>query len=253
MARKAALEVLAHQEKVAAQRADDDLRLWGEWHAGGRTPELLQPLMHRYNGLLERKTQEWRAPAVAPAAFKAELMRHFIDAAHTFDPQRGAAFNTHLQTRLQKAQRYNTRYQNVGYIPEGRARLIGPMDRAENQLVDELGRTPTLGEIAGKMGVPEGQVASLRKARKKDVPASQFETDPSAFGNTRENEVVRLMQHSPADYLNPQEAQVFEHIYGVNGKKKITDTTTLASQLGLSQPKISRLKTQIATKIRGNL
>lgn len=246
-------DFLDQKHKLAADRAAGDLKMWEEWNQGGRTPELLQPLMQRYQPLIARKEKEWRAPAVAPAAFKAELTKHFIGAAQTFDPSRGVAFNTHVQNRIQKAKRFNAKHQNVGYIPEGQAKNIGPLQQANNELTEQFGRAPTHEELGQHLDMPTNKVTSLMKALRKDVPSSSFETDPGAFGTSREADVVRLIQKRPHDYLTPDEVATFNHIFGVNGAKKITDTTTLAATLGHSQPTVSRLKTSIAAKIKNNM
>ncbi len=251
--KNAAAAFLEEKAKVAADRAAGDLKMWQAWNEGGRTPELLQPLMQRYQPLINRKEKEWRAPAVAPAAFKAELTKHFIGAAQSFDPDRGVAFNTHVQNRIQKAKRFNAKHQNVGYIPEGQARNIGPLQQAHNELTEQFGRAPTAEELGQHLGMPTSKVTGLMKAMRKDVPSSSFETDPGAFGTSREADVVRLIQKRPHEYLSPDEVQTFNHIFGVNGAKKITDTTTLAATLGHSQPKISRIKTSIAEKIKKNM
>lgn len=253
MATNPAQEFLELKTKEAADKARADLELWKTWDSGGRTPELLEPMLTRYAPLISRKVNEWKAPAVSPDAFKAELQKHFINAAHTFDPERGVAFNTHVQNRLRKAQRFNTRFQNVGYIPEGQVRNIGPLQQAQNELSEQFGREPTPGELATHLEMPESKVTALMKALRKDVPSSAFETDPAAFATSREADVIRLFQRRPEDYLTPDEVKVFNHIFGANGAKKVTDTTTLASLLGHSQPKISRLKTAIAGKIRKNM
>jgi DNA-directed RNA polymerase specialized sigma subunit len=249
-------EFLGFRSKEASRKAEEDLQLWHAWDQSGRKPEQLQPLLRRYEPLLARKARDWRAPAVEPEAFNAELKRQFIQAAHSFDPGRGVAFNTHVQTRLPKAQRYNARYQNVGYIPEGQSVNIGPLDRAQEELLDELGRAPTNAEIAGRMGLPEHKVVTLLKARRKDIPQTTREgVSEYLVGSTspRELDVIRLMQARPHEYFTPEEAKVFKHVYGIGGAKKITDTTGLAAQLGISQPKVSRLKTSIANKVKKNM
>jgi len=141
-------DFLSFKTKEAADRAQQDLDLWSQWHEGGRKAEDLQPLMKRYQPLMNRKLNEWKAPAVSTAAFKAELHKHFYNAAENFDPDRGVAFNTYLQRRLEKAKRFNSKYQNVGYIPEGKARYIGPIQVAQNELQEDLGRPPTAKEIS---------------------------------------------------------------------------------------------------------
>jgi DNA-directed RNA polymerase specialized sigma subunit len=250
-----ALEFLELRNKTASKKAEDDLALWHTWNQNGRSPEHLQPLLQRYEPLLKRRQREWSAGAraVSPSAFHAELQKQFINAADSFDPERGVAFNTHVQNRIQKAQRYRAKYQNVGYIPEAQAAYIGPLEQAQEELSDQFGRAPTHAELATHMGLPEKRVTSLVKSLRKDVPASQFESDPYGTATSRETDVIRLMQNRPHEYLNHEETQVFNHVFGVNGARKITDTTGLASQLGISQPKVSRLKTSIANKIKKNM
>ena len=253
MAKNPAEEFLGLKEKEASKKASDDLELWHAWNRGGQTPELMQPLIKKYEPLFKRKTQEWKAPAVAPAAFTAELKRHFIDAAKTFDPERGVAFNTHMQYRIQKAKRFNAKYQNVGYIPEGQAEHIGDIQSAQNTLNEQFGRAPTAAELAEHLDLPEHKVTTVLKALRNDIPSSKFESDPFEFGTSRENDVIRQMQRRPDEYFTPEEAKVFQHVFGVNNHKKITDTTTLASTLGVSMPKVSRLKTSIAEKVKKHI
>jgi DNA-directed RNA polymerase specialized sigma subunit len=254
---------LTEREKNAARRAEQDLNMWQAWDQGGRKADDLKPLLKRYNSLFNRKTREWKAPAVSPEAFKGELQKHFIRAVKTYDPNRGAALNTHVQHRLQKAKRFNARYQNVGYIPEGQARYIGKIDRATNEF-QEQGINPSSAQLArrvNEMEQADGRTANLtgakitriQTARRKDVPSSAFETDPTSMSMVREQDVIRLMQRRPNEYFNKDEAQVFNHIYGTKGHRKITSTKDLAKQIGTSQSRISRLKTSIGKKIKSNL
>lgn len=246
-------EFLALRNKEASKRATDDLELWQRWNDNGRKPEHMQPLLQRYAPLFARKTVEWKAPAVSQSAFTAELKKHFIEAMHSFNPELGNALNTHVQYRLQKAKRFNAKYQNVGYIPEGQAEHIGDIQAAQNELTEQLGRAPNAAEIGEHISLPESKVKGILKSLRNDIPSSRFESDPNEFGTAREHDVIRLMTHSPTDYFNAEEAKVFGHVFGVNGHKKITDTTTLATTLGVSQPKVSRLKTSIAAKIRKHM
>jgi DNA-directed RNA polymerase specialized sigma subunit len=245
-------DFIEFKSKEAAERASKDLELWQQWDQSGRSSDQLQPLMQRYQPLINRKVKEWKAPAVSPAAFKAELQKHFIRAAQTFDPGRGVAFNTYVQNTIQKAKRFNAKHQNVGYIPEGKARFIGPIQVAQNQLEEEFGRPPTPQEIGQHVGLEAPKVTGIMQSMRKDVPSSAFETDPTNFSAAREQDVIRIMSRRPEEYFDADEAKVFKHIYGV-GSAKITSTKDLATQLGTSQSRISRLKTSIGQKIKNNI
>src|SRR5690606_38395516 len=243
-------EFQEYKSKEAAAKATQDMELWSAWNESGRKPEALQPLMKRYEPLLNNKVREWKAPSVDSTAFKAELQKQCINAAHSYDPTRGVAFNTHLQKRLPKAMRLNTRHQNIGYIPEGKATHIGRIQVAQNELQETLGRVPTHKELAEHLEMPQRRVTNILSSMKKDVRSSDFETDPVTVSTAREQDVIRLMSRRPEDYLTADEAKVFKHIYGVGGAKKITGTRQLANELGMSQPRISRLKTAIGQKVK---
>lgn len=243
------------RSKEAADRANEDLQLWHQWDQGGRTAEGLEPLMQRYEPLLARSQKTWKAPAVNPAAFRAELQKHFINAAHSFDPNQGAAFNTHVQTRLKKALRYNTQHQNVGYIPEDKARRIGAINRAADALQEDLGRAPTPDEIGGQIGLRGEQVRTIQKGVRRDIPGSVFEEkgqDPIELVGSREQDVIRLMGRAPEQYLSPEEVTIFKHIYGT-GSPKMSGTGELARKLNMSQSRVSRLKSSIGAKIKQNM
>lgn len=248
------IEALEEEKtKLAAEKAQKDLELWHTWNKGGRRAEDLDPLLKRYNPLFNRRMRDWKAPAVSPAAFKAELQKHFIKAVEGYDPNRGASLNTHVQYGLQKAKRFNARYQNVGYIPAETTRHIGKIQSTQNELFEELGHAPTPDEIGERLGLPTKLVSKVTQSLRMDVPSSSFETDPTALSSAREMDVIRLMQRNPGDYFNKEETAVFHHIYGSGGKKKITGTKDLASALGTSQSKISRLKTSIANKVKQSI
>lgn len=253
-------DALDYKQKEAAARNQKDLELRQNWIEGGKKPEDLKPLLQRYNPLFTRKTKEWKAPAVNPAAFKAELQKHFINALEDYDPNRGAALNTYVQQRLMKSQRFNTRYQNVAYIPEGKTRLIGPIQVAQGELTEELGRPPNSMELSerintnmtvGKPVTPK-KIESVLSSIRKDIPESVFESDPLGSAGSREQDVLGMMKKNPSLYFTPEEAKVFEHVYGVN-RQQVNSTGQLANLLGTSPSKVSRLKTSIGEKIKKHL
>ena len=242
------------QSKESAARAEKDLVDWGKWHEGGRKPEDLKPLIKRYRPLINRKVTEWKAPNVSPAAFRGELQKQFVQAAHKFDPNRGVAFNTYMQSRLQKAKRFNIRHQNVGYIPEGQVKHIGSIESAQNELFEQLGRKPKTQEIAKHIGLPQRQVATIMRGLRKDVPASMFETDPLGTAASQEQEVIRLVQKRPEEYLTVDEAKIFSRIYGPGGAaRKRVSGKALSKEFGMNESQVSRLKTSIGRKLKAHL
>jgi len=237
-------DFLLTKEADLQKKRQQELEYLNNWRNNGKRPEDLAPLLQSYTPVIEQKIRQWKAPAVNEAAFRAELQKHLINAFETYDPSRGAQLSTHVENRLQKAKRFNTKFQNMAYIPEGQAVHIGKIQKAHDELLDELGRPPTHEEIADHIGMSPKQVARIIKSQRKDIPASAFENDPYEYELQRDEEVLSLLPYN----LTSDELAVFNHIYGRDGYPQITSTNELAKRLGKSPSQISRIRTSIFNK-----
>ena len=144
-----------------------------------------------------------------------------------------------------KANRFVTTYQNPARIVEPRTYMITKMRGAEDFLHQELRRPPTAMELAEHMQVPTQQVELLKKELRKAVPTGQFEAYPAGFTPSKTNELLRLIPYE----LTPEENSVFEHVYGTGGKPQL-GTGDIAKRLNMSAPKVSRIKSAIAEKMK---
>lgn len=241
-------EALNEKQKVAAQRAAEDHQLWEQWQQNP-TPDNMHPLIQRFEPVFKQKTRLWRAPNVPESAFKANLKLQAIDAFKTYDPGKGAALRTHVENRLKKSMRFNAQQQNMARIPEAKSYQIGPIQRAQDELREELGRPPTpteISEFLNPMMSPRKRltpqkVEQIQQAQIRDVIGSAFDSDPVPKAIGRERQVISLLRPT----LTPDQQAVFDHLYGLNGKKSISSTNELASELGKSPSQISRLRTGI--------
>ena len=232
------------KEAELQKKRQEELSHLNNWRDNGKQPEHLEPLIKAYEPLVAQKIRLWKAPPVPEAAFRAELQKHLIKSFETFQPNRGAQLNTWVENNLRKAKRYNTRFQNIGYIPEGQARYIGPIQKAQNELTEQFGRDPTADEIGDHIGMPPKRVARIMTSQRRDIPASAFETDPHEQALQRDQEVLDLLPFN----LTGDERTVFNHLYGQNGHKHLQSTNDLAKKLGKSPSQISRLRTSILAK-----
>jgi DNA-directed RNA polymerase specialized sigma subunit len=129
----------------------------------------------------------------------------------------------------------------MAYIPEDKARHIGKIDTARDQLYDDLGREPTHTEIAGIVGLKPSLVKEIQGLRRADVRGSAFSSDPIGHTGSRDQEVIALLRQE----LKPDEQEVYDFVYGHNGKPKIESTGEIARRLGKSPSQISRIKNRI--------
>lgn len=240
-------EFLKHAMGEVTDKQRQELEHLHMWRQSGYDPEHLRPLLSAYQPILDQRLRQWKAPAVPEEAFRSELQTHFVNALKTYDPTKGAGLRTHVENRIQKAKRFNARYQNVARIPEAKAMQIGKIDAAKRELQEQFGRDPTHDEIAGHLGDPRlkaRHIAQIEQARMRDVPASAFEDDPTELQHMRSREVLSMLPYE----LSPDEHAVFRHLYGLDGHEQITSTNALARKLGKSPSQISRLRTSILDK-----
>lgn len=254
-------------KSAASIKRDKEHELWNTWNTKGRTPEHLEPLLNAFGSVVGAKTREWKAPHVNENAMKAEIESHMIKAFENYDPNKGASLRTHLEHRIKKAQRFNAKNQNFAYIPEEPARFIGKINRATEELQEEYGRPPTHYEIADQVNANDPKarlnakkVKDIISYQRKDMVASGFQSeqgaifDPTPRIANREQEVLGLIQaEMHAIFPSQDDRTVFEHIYGINGKKEITGTNELAAKMGKSPSQISRIKKSIGNRVKSYL
>lgn len=245
MASNPIVEFKKHVDKEAAARKQTELEHLQRWRDSG-DPQHLQPLLQAYEPVIAQKVRQWKAPSVPEAAFRAELKTHVLQAFQTYDPNRGAALNTHVENTMRKAQRYNVRYQNFAHIPEAQVAKIAPITKAQNELTDMLGRPPTNEEIADHIGEPLKNVNRVLKAQVADVQSSKFESDPNAAALQRDEEILSLLPFS----LDPEEKQVFDYLYGDKKHMKPASMGALAKQLGMNNSRLSRVHSRILNKYK---
>lgn len=240
-------DFLAARKEKAEKRKGKEVAMWEAWkHAPSHEkPRKLEPLLKAYEPTFNTKVREWKPPAIPESAFRAVLTEHFVKALNIYDPTK-AALSTHIEQRLQKAKRHVIKHQNIGYIPEGQVQYIGKINKAVDHLTEEFGRPPTHDEIADHLGMTPKKVNTIMQNLRRDVPNSKWESDPTVHEIGREQEVLNLLQYN----LSPEEKNVFEYLYGQNGKPVIGSTNALAAKLGKSPSQISRLRTAILNKYK---
>jgi DNA-directed RNA polymerase sigma subunit (sigma70/sigma32) len=123
---------------------------------------------------------------------------------------------------------------------------IGDFNNAKQRLSDSLGRDPTQLELADELKWSPRKVKMMQSEIKVALPASQFSADVASMVPSRQQEILRLLPYE----LTPEERSVFEHIYGIGGKAKLSPGE-IAVKLKISAPKVSRLKAAIAAKYDG--
>jgi RNA polymerase sigma factor (sigma-70 family) len=88
-----------------------------------------------------------------------------LKAIDRFDPDRGAAFSPFAVPTI--AGELKRHYRDKGWalkVPRDLQELAQRVDRTTDRLIHELGRTPTVDEVAGALGIAPEQVLEAREA-----------------------------------------------------------------------------------------
>jgi DNA-directed RNA polymerase specialized sigma subunit len=222
--------------------------MWHRWNDNGRTMTHMDPMIDNFSGLVASKMRDWKAPNIEPAAFEAVLRKQVINAVEGYDPNRGAALNTHVTNTVKKSLRFLYDQQNIARMSEGKTTFIGKINRAHDELHEDLGRPPTHEEIGQHIGKPASWVSSVYAQQRNDVPASMFDSDPTSYQTRRMQEIGPLFRET----LPEKERVVYDHIYGEGGSPRVVSLGSLANKLNMSPSQLSRIHTSIKNKFRSH-
>lgn len=229
-----------------AARAQQDLELWQTWKQDP-TPENLEPLLNSLQPVINRKLSEFRAAPVPPSAIQGAANLTVMKALNSYNPDKGASVATHVGWNLKKVRAYVIKHQNMGRIPEHRAYNIQDFKDARADLTARMGFPPDAQTLAEELGWSLAEVTRMEKELRPDLIASlSLETDTlPEIESTRDREVLRYIYQE----LTADERLVFEYTLGVNGKPELS-AGNIAKTMGISQPKVSRIRRKIDKKLR---
>lgn len=248
------LDLIDLFDKEAAKKEDlgetkkNEIQLWHDWKKSGEDPDKLRPLLHSFRPLIRSRANVWANHVdLPPEAIHAEFNKQFVSALRTYNPNKGTALGSWVTTKLRKAQRWITTYQNPARIQEKRIYQIGSFQTAKAQLDEQLGREPTSFELSNHLGWNEAEVNRMSSELRRALPSSGFDTglDPTTIMPSRELEVFNLIRYD----LTTEELSVYDDLTGYGGKP-IMRPGEVARKHGYSPSKISRLKGSISEKLK---
>lgn len=233
-----------------------ELEVWDRWRKNPNAQDF-EWLYNSHKPVIYRAAERYLNSTTLPkAAVRSDMLRQYITALSTYDPHKGAALPTHINTTMQHTGRYLAKYQNVGKIPEERASLIGLFQNRLAHLREQLGREPSNAELADDMKASMAEVAELSRAMKKVTPKTietlrgEVRRDLLAEAPGGETHIGSspLLDHLIFLHgsLSPEQQVVLEHTFEGFGKPVIQDPVQLGPVVGMSPQKIRALRKQIA-------
>jgi RNA polymerase sigma-B factor len=181
-----------------------------------------------------------------------------LKAIDRFDPERGTAFSSFaVPTIVGELKRY---FRDKGWavkVPRDLQELAQRVDRTTDRLMDELGRAPTVSEIADKLGITLEQVLEAREA----AAAHRADSLDRSCGDDEDSRrVADTLGVTEPGYLQAEQSATLEAMMSVLSDREreilrlrfAEDLTQseIGRRVGVSQMHISRLLREAVTRLR---
>lgn len=181
-----------------------------------------------------------------------------VQAVDRFDPQRGVVFASYAVPTIVGAIRRHFRDSTwTMKVPRKVQELRGPIDAAHDSLAQELGRSPTVAEIAERADVDTQDVLdSLELSRSRSTRSLEAEADgdipladrigdmDASITGVEDQETVRSL----LAVLPDRERQIVTMRF-FDGLSQ----SQIADQVGISQMHVSRLLNRSLQRLRGEM
>lgn len=172
-----------------------------------------------------------------------------VKAAQNFDPERGLRFSTYAVPVILGEIRRLFRDGGAMRVSRGLRELAQQAQRVSDRLDDELGRAPTVGEIADELGVTQERAALALGALKRPLSLTggeegeQLEIPVEA---PEEETSERLTLYAIMEKMEDRDRELIRCRYF----RGMTQAKT-AQELGMTQVQVSRREKKLLAYMRG--
>lgn len=192
-------------------------------------------------------------PANRALRAKANMMA--IAALRNFDPSKSNIKN-YLYGQLRGLNRVIGTSGNIIQIPERVVLQRKAIADAEKELLDELGRAPSMQEIANRTGIP---MRAMKKIQSAGVPITESMVEALTENqNYMQGKQVGVDKAQDAwdeyvyDSLPARSQAVMERLYGMHGLKPMT-ASEIAKELKISNAAISQHRKKIDAMLNNDI
>jgi RNA polymerase sigma-B factor len=241
-----------------AARAQEDRRLLVRYHEGA-DPAAREQLVERFLPLARQLARRYQRGGEQLDDLVQVASLGLLKAIDRFDPARETAFSSFaVPTILGELKRH---FRDKGWsvrVPRDLQEMAVRVDRVADEMSRELGRAPTAGEIAERIGATQEQVLEAREASAAyravslDRPRSDDEEDGESFAEAfgAEDPGFGLAEDSATvDRLMRVLSEREREVLRLRFEEDLTQSE-IGQRVGVSQMHVSRLIRQSIARLR---
>jgi len=229
-------------------RKQKDIQLWKDWKHSGHKPGALKPLMSALAPVIFSQTKMWKGQ-VPDYALDRTAQSLALKALYSYDPNKGAALNTHVTNGLRKISRTVYQNQDIIRLPEDKKLESQAIFKSTQALEDELGRTPSDMELADDLGWNVNKVRKSQGLGVNELVSSLDAGGLSLGDNGDSDRKLRDTIHYVYAGLPPTDQVIFEHSTGFSGKPRKT-ALQISKMVKMSPGQVHQRKKSIADMLK---
>jgi len=187
-----------------------------------------------------------------------------VKAAERYDERKGVRFLSYAVWWIkQSIMKAVTEHIKSYRLPMSRAGKIIKVAKAESKVSQNLGREPTVEEIAKELGVKPEEIIEAMNVARQDISLDDEiqHTDSLSYKDVMKDESVEspeevffrkrfieLIKHG-MQYLNPRERDIVRLYFGIDGENPHT-LEDIGKMMGLSRERVRQLRNRALDKLR---
>ena len=252
---KAAAEFLATDREAAAKyqeyrgRRGKELEQWHVAKKNNFHPDHVSPLLQSMKPLIRseaNKRMQGLGGSISRSAIESELTNAALKGIKSYKPGEGAALSTWVTSSFPRVSDFVNANRNAKYVPGEDMKRYQRFQNAHDELHDELGRPPTVGELQTRLPWKPKAIEKMQRSF-----GSEAYTDMG--DHLSPNDEAAPMGPRDAFYavhsqLKPLERSFGDMYYPPAGEKA-PGIKNIAKALGVPEHKAYRLKDRLETKM----